>query len=445
MISAEEFASWTGGTVNDAAKGISFERVDFDSRRIKPGMMYAALKGDKTDGHRFVKSAIASGASLALVKRSWAESEEGASSLPLICVDDPLSSLQTGAEAYRRELRKGGMVAVGVTGSAGKTTTKELTRLFLSTLGKTHATEGNYNNGLGLPVSVLSTPRDAKFAVYEMGTNHPGEIAPLAAIAQSDVAIISSIGEAHIEFFKTRDGTAHEKGALFESLREDGLAVLGKWCDRLEILKSLSRAPVAVVPDDDEPFRTLAYALRVRLPGVHNAGNARLAWEVAGRFGAKMDDCLALLKDFSLPDGRWTVSERGGVMYINDAYNANPASMIASIETFKSIEDFGEAFAAGRRILVLGDMFELGQDEEALHRKVGRRARELGFDAYLLVGSKSSRWMGDEIAKGLGCDINLVTARDSVEAKMLLAKMVRPGDAVLLKASRGMALERALP
>ena len=443
MVSMDELSSWTGGTVTQAARGRCFSRVDFDSRKVVPGSLYVALKGNVTDGHRFVEAAISRGAAAAVVKAGW--QADGCDNLPLLRVDDPFSALHRAARAYRAAMREGGMKAVGVTGSAGKTTTKELVAAFLSTVGKTFATAGNYNNDLGLPVTILSTPRDAKFAVYEMGTNHPGEIAPLAAMAQCDIGVISSIGDAHIEFFKTRDGTAREKGALFESLGDGGLAVVGRWCDRLDALKSLSRAPVSVVPDDDENFRLLANALRVRLPGRHNACNARLAWEVASRFGAKMADCLELLKDFSLPDGRWTVSERGGVMYINDAYNANPVSMIASIETFKSIEDFGEAFASGRRILVLGDMFELGDDEEALHRKVGKRARELGFDAYLLVGPKSSRWMGEEIAKGLGCDVNLVTAKDSDEAKTLLAKMVRKGDAVLLKASHSMALERVLP
>ena len=442
MITAEELSTWTGGAAGAAAEGRSFEGVDFDSRRIKPGMMYVALKGEKADGHDFVRAAIASGASLALVRRSWAEKEDGAQDLPLVAVDDPLAALQAAARRYRAAMRDSGMIAVGVTGSAGKTTTKELLKTFLSTVGKTHATAGNFNNDLGLPVTVLSTPRDAKFAVYEMGTNHPGEIAPLAAIAQPDAGVIASIGDAHIEFFKTRDGTAREKGALLAALPPDGFAALGSWCDRLDILKSISRAPVAVVPDDDEAFRLIRDALKLRLPGVHNARNARLAWEVARRFGAKMEDCLKSLADFSLPGGRWSVSESGGVVYIDDAYNANPASMVASLETFKTVEGRDGAFS--RRIVVLGDMFELGDNEESLHREVGRRARELGFDAYLLVGTRASRWIGEEVAAGLGCDVNVITAKDSSEAKLLLAKLVRPGDAVLLKGSRGMALERVL-
>lgn len=380
-----------------------FAGATLDSRQIRPGMLFVAIKGARVDGHDFIQQALAGGA---------------------VGVIDGREELARAAQEYRRTLKA---IVVGVTGSAGKTSTKELVAAFLRAGGlKVHATEGNYNNDLGLPLTILNCPSDADVLVLEMGTNHPGEIKYLVDIAEPNVGLISSIGTAHIEFFKTQDGIAREKGTLFASLSKGAassprpsFAVLSRENDRYDLLCSLSAAPVVTVSQTDDAASRLAEALRIRLPGRHNVSNALIALACATRLGVAEESCLAALRDFTLPGGRWRVVERDGVTYVDDTYNANPTSMIAALETFASLE------VTGRRIAVIGDMFELGEQSAKLHAQVKARATELPLDHVILVGEN----MGGV---------------DRSDAKEKIAAMVRPGDAVLLKASHGMHLDELL-
>ena len=376
----------------------TFRGATLDSRQVKPGMLFVAIKGGKADGRAYIPQALEKGAAGVIEGRE---------------------ELARAAHAYRRSLKA---TVVGVTGSAGKTTTKELVAAFLRAGGfKVHATEGNYNNDLGLPLTVLNCPPDADFLVVEMGTNHPGEIKYLVDIAEPDIGLISSVGTAHIEFFKTQDGIAREKGVLFSDLRASSrsFAVLAKENDRYDLLRSLCAAPVVTVSLDDPAAARLADALRVRLPGRHNVSNALVALACATRLGVPESACLAALADFSLPGGRWRVVERDGVTYVDDTYNANPSSMIAALETFASLD------AKGRRVAVLGDMFELGEQSAALHAQVKACAAGLPLDRVILVGGN----MGG-------------VSREAARAE--LAAFVRPGDCVLLKASHGMHLDELL-
>ena len=380
-----------------------------DSRLVKPGMLFVAVKGERVDGHDFIPQALAAGAA---------------------GVVDGREELARVAAEYRRTLKA---KVIGITGSAGKTTTKELVAAFLRAGGfRVHATEGNFNNDLGLPLTILNCPRDAEFLVVEMGTNHPGEIAYLVDIAAPDVGVISSIGTAHIEFFKTQDGIADEKGTLFARLPPDGFAVVGVNNDRYDRLRAMSAARVVAVDPSDEAGTRLAAALAPRLPGAHNVSNARLAAACAGEFGVPLERCLAALEDFALPGDRWRVTERDGVTYVNDCYNANPTSMIAALETFAAIP------CAGRRVAVLGDMFELGDRKEEFHERVLERAVELPIDAVFAVGEA----MVAACAAVAGRPPYRVA--DVPSAKNALSAYLRPGDAVLLKASHGMHLEAVL-
>lgn len=413
-ISTADFASWTDG-VPSANVPDSFAGVTFDSRRVTPGCLYMAFPGATRDGHEFVEAALAKGAAAALVRREWAAAHPG---LPLIAVDSPRAALTAAARAWRARLKA---KVVGVTGSAGKTTTKELTAAFLRAGGlRVHATAGNYNNDIGLPITLLECPADADVLVLEMGTNHPGEIAALVDLARPDAGLISSIGTAHLEFFKTQDGIADEKGALFAGLPPDGFAVLARENVRFDRLVVLSAAPVTAVATDDPAAARLAAALKVRLPGPHNVSNALIALACARRFGVSEAACLDALKDFTLPGGRWRVVERNGVTYVDDTYNANPTSMVAALETFASLD------VAGRRVAVLGEMYELGAKSAELHAVVLARARELPLDRLLLVGAAFGG-----------------VSRDAAGAA--LTDYVRPGDAVLLKASHGVHLEALVP
>ena len=361
-------------------------RWTFDSREVRPGMGFVALKGEKTDGHAFVDSARAAGA---------------------VEIIDGLDDLQRRAQAYRRTLRA---TVVGVTGSAGKTTTKELLRTFLSRLGKTSATEGNFNNHIGLPLSVLNCPEDAAFLVLEMGTNHPGEIAALCEIAAPDVGVLTNVGTAHLEFFGSQAGIAAEKGELLRRAPLGFSAADNPFC------------PGTVDTHQD----WLRAALSDVLPGEHNVANACLAFAVAAHFGLTREQAVEALSGLSLPGARWRRVVRDGVTYIDDTYNANPDSMIAALEAFAALP------CAGRRVAVLGDMFELGPDAPAFHRKVFDHAQALDIPLVVGVGELSS-----QCRCGLSCE-NAAALRD------VLRENVSPGDLVLLKASHGMHLGAVL-
>ena len=415
----------------------AFTGATFDSRQVRPGMLYVALKGEHRDGHDFVASALAAGAAWALVRADWATSD-GVDEARLIRVPDTRLGFGALARAYRDTL---GAVVVGITGSAGKTTVKELTAAFLRAGGhRVHATSGNFNNDLGLPLTILNCPRDAEFLVLEMGTNHPGEIPYLVDIARPQVGLISSIGTAHIEFFKTQDGIAAEKGALLAGLSSTvatcpAFAVLARENDRYAALCARSAAPVETVSLADPAAGAFADALAVRLPGRHNVLNALIAHGCARRLGVSLEACLGALADFTLPGGRWRVVERAGVTYIDDTYNANPTSMATALETFAELPR-----PEGRRIAVLGDMFELGDKALDFHIAALTKVRELGLEKVVLVGDTFRRAAGSRPDVALGC----LLARDAEEALGRLANLVRPGDRVLVKASHGMCLGRVV-
>ena len=384
----------------------AFTGATFDSRLVRPGMLYVALKGEHADGRDFIPQALEKGAAGVIEGRE---------------------ALAEAAREYRRTLKA---KVIGVTGSAGKTTVKELTAKFLSTVGPTYATQGNYNNDIGLPITILNCPRDAGFLVVEMGTNHPGEIRRLVEIAEPDAGVISSIGTAHIEFFKTQDGIAAEKGELFRAVKD--FAVVSRENARYEALCAMSAASVTTTSKDDAESAALREALRDVLPGEHNVSNARLAFAVAHAYGAKLEDCLRALEGFRLPGHRWEVTERDGVTFVNDAYNANPDSMLAALGAFVGIYGASRGTPPRRLVAVLGDMFELGSASDEMHRKVFDRAAELGIDVVIGVGEASSRCR---------CTRAYPTSEAlCAEFRALLA----PGDAVLLKASRGMRLEKLL-
>ena len=369
-------------------------RYTFDSREVAPGMGFVALKGEKADGHDFIPAAL----------------EKGAAEIV-----DGLDALQAKARERRRALGIGGTAVVAVTGSAGKTTTKELLKAFLSCAGKTSGTEGNFNNHIGLPLTILNCPDDAKFLVLEMGSNHPGEIAALCDIAAPDVGVVTGIGTAHLEFFKTRAGIADEKGALLSSA--SSFAVYPAADDFAAALapRSPRAVPVAAEPpagvlDPAQPYPP------------HFAANAALAFAVAERFGVTAEQARVALAGFSLPGARWRLREKWGATFIDDTYNANPDSMLAALDTLAATP------CDGRRVAVLGDMRELGDDALAYHRKVFAHAMELKIPLVIGVGELSSQCLCHCVYK---------------DAKTLKKKFrldVSAGDLVLLKASHAMDL-----
>ena len=372
---------------------VEFNGATFDSRQVKSGMLFVALKGEKVDGHDYIPQAKAAGA---------------------VEIIDGLEELQRVANEYRRSLKA---KVIGVTGSAGKTTTKELLKAFLSKAGKTYATEGNFNNHIGLPMTILNCPKDADFLVVEMGTNHPGEIESLCRIAEPDAGLITNVGTAHLEFFLTQDGIAKEKGVLGSSARE--FFVIGSDNVRLEALKAMCRGEAVVADVAQEWMRD---ALAGVLPGAHNVANACIAYAVAERYGVTRDQAVAALADFALPGARWRKAEKWGVDFIDDTYNANPDSMIAALDAFVATP------CSGKHVAVLGDMFELGANSLELHKKVFAHAMALGIPLVIGVGETSSQCMCHLVYKEL----------KTLKKKFRLD--VSAGDLVLLKASHSMDL-----
>ena len=382
----------------------------FDSRLVRPGMLYVALKGERLDGNDFIPQALEKGAA------------------KVIGGPDALAELQSLAREYRRALRPR-TVVVALTGSAGKTTTKELLKTFLSCAGKTYATEGNYNNHLGLPITILNCPDDSDFLVVEMGSNHPGEIAGLCAIAEPDCALITNVGTAHLEFFGSQDGIAEEKGQIFVALgsahdtKVPPFGVVSTKNVRLEKLRSMCPVELLEVEPDQE---WMARALDGILPGAHNVSNACLAFAVAEKFGVTREQAAEALKGVSLPGARWRKVEKDGVTYIDDSYNANPDSMIAALDAFAAMP------CDGKHVAVLGDMFELGPNSAELHRKVFDHAMKLGIPLVIGVGEESAKCI---------CHLAYKTL-DPLKRKFRFD--VSSGDLVLLKASHSMGLSKLL-
>ena len=369
----------------------------FDSRNVRPGMLFIALKGEKQDGHAYIPQARAAGAA---------------------GIIDGYEELDRAAQEKRARLKA---KVIAVTGSAGKTTTKELLRAFLGSRGKVHATEGNFNNHLGLPVTILNCPDDADFLILEMGTNHPGEIAHLCDLAQPDIGVITNIGTAHIEFFGSQRGIAEEKATLFARARQS--CVASETCAQMSILRAKSGSRLHEV--DPEPD-WLAPALSAILPGRHNLSNAALAFAVSESLGVRREQALAALPVLRMPGARWRRVDVRGVRFIDDTYNANPDSMAAALKTFAAME------TPGRKLAVLGDMFELGVDSPRYHAEVLDLAQSLGFDAVIVVGSA----FPDDAA---------VHRYPTVASlKVDVSRLFQPGDTVLLKASHGLKLGEIL-
>ena len=493
-FSSANAALWTHGTWAGTSIPAEFPCVSTDSRAITPGCLFIALKGDTFDGHAFVEKALASGAAAAMVRGAGAPPPPSAgvrgaasppavvaamvqgagatpppsagvrgaasppavvagASPPLLLVDNPNTALSALARGWRLSSPA---TIVGVTGSAGKTTVKEMTATLLSTLGETARTPGNFNNEIGLPLSLLAMPASARFGVFEAGINHPGEMPPLADTLRPDLAIVSCIAPVHLEAFRTLDAIADEKAGLLRALPPTGTAVLPLDDPEFPLLRAAApcRVVTAALSDPAADFyaespdpvagaftareRGTAAATRIEtgMPGEHNIRNALLAIAAARTLGASWEDIAAAFRRVTRPPMRWQVSDLGGATLVNDAYNANPLSMEKALETFASID------VPGRRFAVLGDMLELGAPDEAdLHRRVGRAAASARLDGLWLVGERACRWIR-EGALEAGMPASRVTRCDSTaEAAERVHAFLRPADALLLKASRGLRLE----
>jgi UDP-N-acetylmuramoyl-tripeptide--D-alanyl-D-alanine ligase len=411
-----------------------------DSRTQKPGDVYFALRGPNFDGHDFALTALENGAPAVVVERG------GKWGPRAIEVADTLTALQQLAGWARGEW--GGRV-VGVTGSAGKTTTKDAIAHLLSAGVAVGKTEGNFNNHVGVPLSILRLRDGVSAAVLEMGMNHAGEIRDLAAIARPDIGVVTNVGYAHVEFFMDGiDGVAAAKRELIEGLPADGVAVLNADDPRVARFaerhpgRSVTfgfaegadvRAENAELRADGSRFRVCGIEFETGVAGRHTVLNLLAGIAVAGEFGVAPERLREAVRSFAVGKMRGERLEHRGIVVWNDCYNSNP-------EAAQSMLDVLAETPAGRRIAVLGEMLELGRASEELHRRVGRWAASRGID--LLVGVRGSAREMTEAAEESGLRARFF--EDPAEAGEFARGEARPGDAVLFKGSRGVKVERAL-
>ena len=430
--------------------------VCVDSRRAGPGSLFFALKGEKADGHDFLP-AIASAGACAVVRADVPLSQLPADGC-FLRVENVLAALGRFATVYRLSMPAR---LAGVTGSVGKTSTKELVADVLSCLGKTARTSGNFNNEIGLPLSLSGLTKDCAYGVFEAGISHPGEMAPLRDILRPDMAVITRVGPVHIEFFESVRAIAEEKAALLEKLPPDGFAVLDFDDEFFDVLRAHSSAPVvscslksrevdyAGDPQEDGHLWVFERAtgesavLPVPPPGAYMAENALRAVAVGRKCGATWEMLAGTLGKSRSVGMRWAVEDVAGWTAINDGYNANPISLRAALKAFATWP------TKGKRFLTIGPMLELGRLEREEHEQVGRFVATGKWAGVAVVPWKSP---GDAAAKALVEGLqaagypagNTCVARDHAEAAAWLRERISAGDALLLKASRGVRIEKVL-
>jgi UDP-N-acetylmuramoyl-tripeptide--D-alanyl-D-alanine ligase len=406
--------------------------VVVDSRAAGPGDLFVGLRGDRADGGSFAGAALRAGAWGVLIGPGHAAAAIGGEGAVLVA-DDPLDGLQTLAREWRRELGAG---VVAVTGSTGKTSTKEILTAVLGADRVTVASPGNWNTEIGLPLSVLGAPDGTEALVLELAMRGPGEIALLTGICEPDVGVIVNVGPAHLERLGTLEAIAAAKAELLAGLRPGATAVIPAdeplldphLRDDLEIVRFGPGGDVRLVRADDTGVEIEAWGRRIELePGFrarHLLVNLLAAVGAAGAVGVTPGGRLAVA--FSGGRGE-RIELPGGVTVVDDCYNANPMSMRAALEELQQT-------ARGRRVAVLGDMLELGPDAPRFHRELGAQAGAAGVDLLVTVGA------GAALA-GEGFAAEHRHARDAGEAARLVPGLVRDGDTILIKASRGVGLE----
>ncbi|HZY61736.1 MAG TPA: UDP-N-acetylmuramoyl-tripeptide--D-alanyl-D-alanine ligase [Edaphobacter sp.] len=425
-----------------------------DSRTIGAGELFFAVKGERLDGHDYVAAALAAGALAAVVSNRWvvpAEVDEAKLLRVADCEDCVLLALQKLANAVRRQW--GGRV-IGITGSAGKTTTKEAVAQVLSSRFKVLKSQGNLNNGFGLPLQLLKLEPEHEVAVIEMGMNHAGEIAALARIAEPDWAVVSNVGPVHLEFFHDGiAGIARAKYELVESLPPDGVAVLnyddnyvaafGRGMGDRAVFYGLNEGAgvrainIAESGADGMTFTVEVHGeqadVQLHMLGRHNVLNALAAIATGLRSGMSLTECAAAVGELRAGDKRGEVMQWRGATLINDCYNSNPKALNAMVDALMSMP-------AERHIVVAGEMLELGPQSEALHAACGRHMAERGITKVVAVRGAAAALA--QAVREAGLDA--VFLPDAKAAGEWLEANVRAGDAVLLKASRGVRLEQAL-
>ena len=461
FLTADEFAQATGGIwLEQPAQPIT--GVSIDTREDLAGKMFLALRGEKADGHEYMDAARKAGAVAVMIEKKECQCP----GVARLLVPNVQSALTAAAAAWRNILR---CHCVAITGSAGKTTTRRLIAAALEVFGATHASPKSFNNHLGVPLSILSAPRDTKFLVLEIGMNHPGEIEPLARLARPEVAMIVNSGSAHLGGLGSREAIALEKCAISRGLETSGTFVIHGDSPGLIDLAMQQRRPAGgllilfgqggrclwklfsreVASDGSQRVvvQGPAYgggckiSFTLKLPGLHNAINATGAIAAVTALGLDAQKAADAMAGVEPSEGRMVRERIGNIDIYNDSYNANPEAMLASIAAFAEVST-----TATRRVVALGDMHELGEQSQALHHMVGERLATAfsGNPPEIVITSGP---LSGEIARALKAaapQVQVEMVTDLVAQAPRLAALLRDGDALLIKGSRASSMERLL-
>ena len=419
---------------------LSIERISTDSRTIKKGELFVALRGESFDGHKFVEDVAKSGAAGAIVDLKW--NGKVPKKFAILRADDTLLAYQNLAGSYRKALP---IKVLAITGSNGKTSTKDFAASVLGRKLRVTKTQGNFNNHVGLPRTILEANLQHEVGVWEIGMNHPGEIAPLAKIAAPNAAIITNIGVAHIEFMGTQEAIAKEKGALAEAVQPGGTVILNADDPFSKKIAERTRAHTLFAGTNEGMIRAIdilqsaegseftiiegAHRCRAQLPvpGIHMVQNALLAVAAGRAFGLSLEEAAGGLASTPLTKARLQIKEVSGVQFLDDSYNANPDSMKAALQTLVELS------ADGKRIAVLGEMRELGKETQRGHQEVGEAAAAFEIDHLIGIGEMGGVIVRAAKSAGLG---KADAVGSTSEAAKLLGEITEPGDLVLIKGSR---------
>ncbi len=441
-ITLKQAAQWCGGYVEEKYADVTFLGACNDTRELKPGQLFVALQGTR-DGNSFVMSAMAAGAAAALCTRRMGD-------CPAIYVSDTQTAL---GDIARGERQRIGMKVVGITGSVGKSTTKEMTAQVLDGTFRTAKTPVNHNNAIGMPMAILGMPEDTQVAVLEMGMNHFREMAYLSSIARPDIALILNIGTAHIENLRTVEGIRRAKMEILEGMCDDGKLILNGDDGMLRQISDV--IPQQITYFGSDPGCTVrcvnpcqdgewlrfwvesvgaSFPVELHLEGMHYLPDAMAAVSIGLTLGVAPEDIAARLKEFRNLKGRQEIFQAAGFTIIEDCYNAGPESMAAALQVLRT--------KPGRRIAVLGDMLELGSCAQAEHYRIGRLAVHCA-DLVLAYGSNAPRVRSGCLTGGMP-EARCRVYQDRGELTSALVRFAKPGDTILFKGSHGMHMETVL-
>ncbi len=444
-MSLAEVAKVTDGELFYSSSAI-IRNISLDSREIEEGTLFVAIKGERFDGHDYIGKAFEDGAAAIICERIPYKVKGN-----VILVDNSLAAFGAIAKAHKALVKP---LTVGITGSVGKTTTKQFISAVMESKFKTHKTDGNFNNEIGMPITMLRMPCDTEALVLEMGMSFKGEISRLSHIAEPDIAVITNIGTSHIENFGSREGIRDAKMEIAEGLSKKGTLVLN---GDEPLLAGVENAVYVAMNNEDADYRPInivegdgcftfdiktpdgvAKDFRIELLGIHNVYNATVAYAVGKLAGICDSRIRQGLLNFENAAMRQNIYENKGYTVIEDCYNASPESMAASLSVLCS------KAKQGRKVAVLGDMLELGEQSDILHFGVGKKAAELGIDEILCFGPRAHKTAEGAISAGMGAECVTVFAdnNDPEGFARIVAGKLTDGDTVLFKASRGMALER---